>query len=114
MVHAFVKLFNEGGWVLYPIFLTSVIVWYIGIGKTVRIRYYLKTWKRLRSALASDAAAASSAKWPPAFVQLMEKLRSSGKTGGDNCGLAERKAKGWIAFPAERRKIQGEAQSRRT
>lgn len=80
MVHAFVKLFNEGGWVLYPIFLISVIVWYLGIGKSIRIRHYMKARDRLLSALAANAPAASLAGLPSAFKALAVKLRSSGKT----------------------------------
>jgi biopolymer transport protein ExbD len=81
MVHAFVKLFNEGGWVLYPIFLVSVIVWYIGIGKAVRIRHYARAWQRLLAALAANAPAASFAGLHPAFNALAVKLRSNRKTG---------------------------------
>jgi biopolymer transport protein ExbD len=77
MVHIFVKLFNEGGWVLYPIFLVSIVVWYIGIGKTVRIRHYMKAWKRVLSALAENTPVASLAGLHPAFVTLAKKLQSS-------------------------------------
>ena len=76
MVHIFVKLFNEGGWVLYPIFLVSIVVWYIGIGKAVRIRHYMKTWKRLLSALAENTPAASLTGMHPAFITLARKLQS--------------------------------------
>jgi biopolymer transport protein ExbD len=31
----FLKLFNEGGWVLFPIFGVSILVWYISIGKII-------------------------------------------------------------------------------
>jgi biopolymer transport protein ExbB len=77
MVHAFVKLFNEGGWVLYPIFLVSIIIWYIGIGKAVSLRRYLKVRERLVSALAQNAPAASLIGLPPAFATLARKLRNS-------------------------------------
>ncbi|MBN1577862.1 MAG: biopolymer transporter ExbD [Chitinispirillaceae bacterium] len=79
MVHAFVKLFNEGGWVLYPIFLVSVIVWYIGIGKAVRLRSCFKARRRLLSALAGNTPAASLAGLPPPFKTLAVKLTSSRK-----------------------------------
>jgi len=79
MVHAFVKLFNEGGWVLYPIFLVSVIVWYLGIGKAFRLRRYGKARERLLSALAGNAPVASLAGAPPAFSTLAAKLQSSPK-----------------------------------
>ncbi|MBN1306428.1 MAG: biopolymer transporter ExbD [Chitinispirillaceae bacterium] len=77
MVDAFVKLFNEGGWVLYPIFLVSIIVWYIGIGKAVRLRSYGGARRRLLSALGGNAPAASLAGLPPAFRTLGEKLAAS-------------------------------------
>ena len=77
MVHIFVKLFHEGGWVLYPIFLVSIVVWYIGIGRIFRIRHYMKAWKRLRSALAKNAPAASLKGLHPAFVTLARKIQSS-------------------------------------
>jgi biopolymer transport protein ExbD len=77
MIHIFVKLFNEGGWVLYPIFLVSVIVWYIGIGKAVRMRSYWKAWKRLLSALHENAPEASLAGFNPAFATLARKLGGS-------------------------------------
>jgi biopolymer transport protein ExbD len=31
--HTFITLFNQGGWVLYPIFAVSVFAWYIAAGK---------------------------------------------------------------------------------
>jgi biopolymer transport protein ExbD len=77
MVHAFVKLFNEGGWVLYPIFIVSVIIWYIGIGKVVSLRHYSKAWQRLHSALAQNAPAESLKGLPPLFATLAQKLRNT-------------------------------------
>ncbi len=37
MLHLFVKLFGEGGWVLYPIFGVSVLALYIAFGKALAI-----------------------------------------------------------------------------
>ena len=79
MIHAFVKLFNVGGWIIYPIFLVSIIAWYIGIGKTFRIRSYSRARRRLLSALAENIPAASLAGLPPAFKTLAIKLASSRK-----------------------------------
>jgi biopolymer transport protein ExbD len=79
MVHAFVKLFNEGGWILYPIFLVSIIAWYIGIGKTIRLRSYFKARRRLLSVLAENTPVASLTGAPPAFNTLAIKLGSSRK-----------------------------------
>jgi biopolymer transport protein ExbD len=75
MVNAFVKLFNEGGWVLYPIFLVSIIVWYLGIGRAFRMRYYSKAWERLLSALKENKQEASLAGLHPAFATLARKLQ---------------------------------------
>ena len=80
MIHAFEKMFHEGGWIIYPIFVVSVIVWYIGIGKIVRIQSYLITWKRLLSAIAQNKPTASFSRFPPAFTALAVKLQSSTKT----------------------------------
>ena len=77
VIHAFQKLFEEGGWVLYPIFLVSIIVWYIGIGKTVRVYSYSKAWKRLLSILNKNMPAASIAGMPSAFTTLAVKLKGS-------------------------------------
>jgi biopolymer transport protein ExbD len=80
MVHAFVKLFNEGGWVLYPIFLVSLIIWYIGIGKGFRIQRYMKAWERLHTVLTDNTAITSLTGLPSAFNELAIRLKSSRKT----------------------------------
>jgi biopolymer transport protein ExbD len=77
VIHAFEKLFNEGGWVLYPIFLVSIIVWYIGIGKVVRVYRYSKAWKRLLSVLNNNIPVASITGLPLAFKTLAVKLKGS-------------------------------------
>ena len=79
MIHAFVKLFHEGGWIIYPIFLVSVMVWYIGIGKIVRLRRYFKARLRFLSALDENAPKASLAGLPSEFNTLAVKLQSSRK-----------------------------------
>lgn len=79
MIHAFVKLIDEGGWVLYPIFLVSIIVWYIGIGKAVRIRSYVKAWERLLAALDKDVPPSSLTGLPSIFKTLALKLKSTDK-----------------------------------
>lgn len=79
MVHAFVKLFHEGGWVLYPIFLVLIMVWYIGIGKAVLLGRYGKARRLLLSGLAENKPAASLAGLPLAFRTLAAKLTSSRK-----------------------------------
>jgi len=76
MVHAFVKMFHEGGWIIYPIFIVSVMVWYIGIGKIFQIRSYSKAWRRLLSALSEKTSAASLAGLPKAYMTLAEKLKA--------------------------------------
>jgi biopolymer transport protein ExbD len=80
MVHAFVKMFQEGGWIIYPIFLVSVMVWYIGIGKVIQIRSYSKAWQRLLSALPEKTSNnASLAGLPKAYTTLAEKLQSNSR-----------------------------------
>jgi len=77
MLHVFVKLLNEGGWVLYPIFLVSVIVWYIGIGKAFRLRHYMKSWERLFSAVHDNTRQDSLKGLHPVFAALAGKLRAT-------------------------------------
>lgn len=76
MVHAFVKMFHEGGWIIYPIFFVSVMVWYIGIGKIIQIRSYSKAWQRLLSALSEKTSNASLTGLPKSYTTLAEKLKS--------------------------------------
>ncbi|MBN1981608.1 MAG: MotA/TolQ/ExbB proton channel family protein [Chitinivibrionales bacterium] len=52
---SFVTLFNEGGWVLYPIFGVSVLAWFIGLGKVHLYFAVRKQWKRFDAVLSSDA-----------------------------------------------------------
>jgi biopolymer transport protein ExbD len=78
MVHAFVRMFQVGGWIIYPIFLVSVIVWYIGIGKIVRYRIYKKAWQRLFSSITQNKPVVSVAGLPPAFATLGTRLQSAG------------------------------------
>jgi biopolymer transport protein ExbD len=60
-----------------PIFLVSIIVWYIGIGKAFRFRHYEKAWKRLLSSLGENGAEPSLIGLHPAFATLTKKLRSA-------------------------------------
>lgn len=76
MVHAFVRMFSEGGWIIYPIFGVLVIVWYIGIGKVVLIRRYRRAWKRLRGALEASGTV-SPAGLPQTFITLAVKFRAA-------------------------------------
>jgi biopolymer transport protein ExbD len=47
----FQKLFNEGGWVLYPIFAVSVTVWSIGLGRAVKLHRFDISRKKVLHAL---------------------------------------------------------------
>jgi biopolymer transport protein ExbD len=79
VIHAFQKLFDEGGWVLYPIFLVSITVWYLGLGKVILVYNYTKAWKRLISVLDKKIPVASVTGLPEAFTTLVAKLQGSGK-----------------------------------
>jgi biopolymer transport protein ExbD len=79
MLYAFEKLFREGGWVIYPIFAASILVWYIGIGKAVRIGHYTKKWNRLMKAFQNNEPISSLKGMNPAFLSLYQKLHSSTK-----------------------------------
>jgi biopolymer transport protein ExbD len=47
----FIKLFHEGGWVLFPIFAVSVVVWHIATGKLIRFIQLAKARKRVHAIL---------------------------------------------------------------
>jgi len=47
----FERLFDQGGWVVYPIYFVSVFAWYIVIGTAYRYRFVKLTRKRFFEAL---------------------------------------------------------------
>jgi biopolymer transport protein ExbD len=53
--HAFVRLFNQGGWVLYPIFGVAVLSWYLAAGKMLQLRRLFAARKKFLSALAGKS-----------------------------------------------------------
>lgn len=61
---------------LYPIFLVSVIVWYIGIGRTVRLRRFEAARKKVLAALDGNKAVDVSDLAEP-FGFLLERLQRS-------------------------------------
>jgi biopolymer transport protein ExbD len=51
----FIKLFHEGGWVLYPIFAVSIVVWHIASGKLIRFLQLGKARKRMHAILTGNS-----------------------------------------------------------
>jgi biopolymer transport protein ExbD len=72
----FAKLFDEGGWVLYPIFFVSMIVWYIGIGRAVRLRRFESARKKLVNAIKNGQSLDASRLVEP-FGLLYTRLKSA-------------------------------------
>jgi biopolymer transport protein ExbD len=76
LTEPFVKLFSEGGWVLYPIFGVSVMVLHIAIGKLTGIRRLNRARRRAMAALLDPATAGAA---PPAghaaFDAWVQRLR---------------------------------------
>jgi len=49
----FLKLFYEGGWVLFPIFAVSVVAWHIAIGKLIGFARLRRASKRVHAIIAT-------------------------------------------------------------
>jgi biopolymer transport protein ExbB len=79
LAQIFLGIFQEGGWVLWPIFGVSVIGWYTGLEKLV----YLRKIKRARSIFALTLAGRKRIEGPgkstglPAYDELLKELRAS-------------------------------------
>ncbi len=56
MLEPFIKLFNEGGWVLYPIFSVSIVVWHIAGGKFLRYTWLKRAWNKAHASIVSRSA----------------------------------------------------------
>jgi biopolymer transport protein ExbD len=70
-----VKLFHEGGWVLYPIFAVSVVVWHIASGKLVRFLQLGKARKRMHAILTGPSGEGTPRTGNPAFDTLVKRLQ---------------------------------------
>jgi biopolymer transport protein ExbD len=60
----FLKLFYEGGWVLFPIFAVSVVVWHIASGKLIRFARLHKARKRAHTMLVTQSASVKRTGYP--------------------------------------------------
>ena len=70
MFAPFLKLFAEGGWVLFPIFGVSMLVWHIAIGKLIRLANLRRASRRAHALLAGGAVSAGH----PAFDLFVKRL----------------------------------------
>jgi biopolymer transport protein ExbD len=76
VISIFIKLFNEGGWVLYPIFAVSVTVWYMGIGRAVKMRRLNAARMKLLAAMSGNQSVDVSNLEKP-FDFLLTRLQKS-------------------------------------
>jgi biopolymer transport protein ExbD len=76
----FIKLFHEGGWVLFPIFAVSVIVWHIATGKLFRFIKLGKARKRVHAILTGPQAGGEPRTGYEPFDVLVTRLRRPGIT----------------------------------
>jgi biopolymer transport protein ExbD len=78
----FLKLFYEGGWVLFPIFAVSVVVWHIASGKLMGLAQLRRARKRVHAILVTQSAAATTRTGSPAFDAFVKRLLLPGITPG--------------------------------
>jgi biopolymer transport protein ExbD len=76
------KLFYEGGWVLFPIFAVSVVVWHIASGKLVRFAQLKKASRRAHTQLTAESPGALQRTGYPAFDVFVNRLLRPGITAG--------------------------------
>jgi biopolymer transport protein ExbD len=74
----FLKLFYEGGWVLFPIFAVSAVVWHIVFGKLIRFAQLRTARKRVHSVLVTQKAEATTRTGYPAFDVFVKRLLKPG------------------------------------
>jgi biopolymer transport protein ExbD len=70
----FLKLFYDGGWVLFPIFGVSIVVWHIAIGKLIRFAHLRRASKRAHAVLSASSAGAALRAGHPAFDLFVKRL----------------------------------------
>jgi biopolymer transport protein ExbD len=72
----FIKLFHEGGWVLFPIFAVAIVVWHISVGKLFRL-WWLRRARRIAFNLLVGTKADSAVirTGVPAFNAFVKRLR---------------------------------------
>jgi biopolymer transport protein ExbD len=76
----FLKLFYEGGWVLFPIFAVSVAVWHIASGKLIRFAQLKKASKRAHAQLMAHSPGPLRRTGYPAFDVFVNHLLQPGIT----------------------------------
>lgn len=59
MFTPFLKLFYEGGWVLFPIFAVSIVAWHISTGKLIRFAQLRRARKRLHAIVVTQTSTAA-------------------------------------------------------
>jgi len=60
VLNIFLRLFEEGGWVVVPIFLVSVVTWHIALGKLLHFARLRKSWRKAHSHLTAEISARSA------------------------------------------------------
>lgn len=76
MWEAFARLFHEGGWVLYPIFATSMLAWFVGFGKLAQYVGVSRARKRFLGEL-RPAAPSNGSTGDPTYDDLLRALRTA-------------------------------------
>ena len=74
MFTPFLKLFYDGGWVLFPIFGVSIIVWHIAIGKLIRFAHFRRASRRAHALLAAPTTAENIRVGHSAFDLFVKRL----------------------------------------
>ena len=70
----FLKLFYEGGWVLFPIFAVSVVAWHIALGKLIRFAQLRRASKRVHAILVRQKAPVSKRTGYGAFDAFIKRI----------------------------------------
>ncbi len=78
MFAPFLKLFYEGGWVLFPIFAVSVVVWHIVFGKIIRFAQLRSARKRVHSMLVTQKTEPTLRTGNPDFDIFVKRLLNPG------------------------------------
>ncbi len=78
MFTPFLKLFYEGGWVLFPIFAVSVVVWHIVFGKLIRFAQLRKARTRVHAILVTQEAGPTTRTGYSAFDVFVNRLLRPG------------------------------------
>ncbi|MBN1980875.1 MAG: MotA/TolQ/ExbB proton channel family protein [Chitinivibrionales bacterium] len=77
IIRLLIRLFNEGGWVIWPILLVSVIGLYIGIGKIFRFMQIQRARRRFMKAMLAPSSANIRSTGYHAYDLLLKELRKN-------------------------------------